>query len=55
MKSSSSTVLVFASGELVLLGMKSSKSLNKLVRHIVGTIKNINSSAYHPSSSPQPQ
>lgn len=39
MKSSSTTVLVFASGKLVLLGMKSSKSLNKLVRHVVRTIR----------------
>ena len=37
-KSSSTTVLVFASGKLVLLGMKSTKSLNKLVRRVVGTI-----------------
>jgi transcription initiation factor TFIID TATA-box-binding protein len=34
-KSSSTTILVFASGKLVLLGIKSSKSLNKLVKHVV--------------------
>lgn len=38
-KSSSTTVIVFASGKLVLLGMKSSKSLDKLVRHVVRTIR----------------
>jgi len=33
------TVLIFSSGKLVLLGMKSSKLINQLVKHVVKLIR----------------